>query len=199
MEALIPFWRIAHEQDFISSTSKRTNMLSLILSRLLAPFAPILFVELSPERLTVCNLTTGTLISEKPEIAIAQDAKGNKVLATGAEASQYKKRASVTVTNPFAHPRGLVSDFTAGSLVMKAFIKRACSRSLITPAIVMRPLGEPEGGFTQLELRALQEMASFAGSRKFAFWLGPKLSPQKMLAKEFLSEVKTQLKNLGGA
>ena len=174
-------------------------MLSLILSRLLAPFAPILFVELSPERLTVCNLTTGTLISEKPEIAIAQDAKGNKVLATGAEASQYKKRASVTVTNPFAHPRGLVSDFTAGSLVMKAFIKRACSRSLITPAIVMRPLGEPEGGFTQLELRALQEMASFAGSRKFAFWLGPKLSPQKMLAKEFLSEVKTQLKNLGGA
>ncbi len=60
---------------------------------LLSSLVPTVYIQLSPERITLRNAKTGETLSEVPRIAVA----------TGADA-----------INPFAHPRSLVSDFTAG-------------------------------------------------------------------------------------
>lgn len=52
---------------------------------MLTSFIPTVYVQISPERLTVRNVKTGASISEVPEVAIAHDPKTN-IVGVGAEA-----------------------------------------------------------------------------------------------------------------
>lgn len=151
---------------------------------MLSSFMPTLYVQLSPERLTVRNVRTGVSISEIPELAITRDPK-LRILGVGAEARL--QASSVEIVNPFAHPRSLVSDFTAGEQVLKGFLRRVQSGSIfaVSPKVVMHPLGDPEGGFTQVEIRAFQEMAFGAGAAKVTVWQGRMLSDQELMSGQF--------------
>lgn len=155
--------------------------------KLLDFFSPVLYLRLSPDRLTVRDVRTGAFISEVPEIAIQRGQKKPHVLAVGAEASLHKATPSVEVVNPFAHPRTLVGDFTAGEQVMKAFVRKLMGRSLFAaaPRMVFHPLGDPAGGLTQVEIRALREMALGAGAAGVVMWQGPELSDQQVLSNQF--------------
>jgi len=51
----------------------------------------------------------------------------------------------------------------------------------------MHPLGEPAGGFTQVEARAFHEMALGAGAAKAMVWRGRNLSDQELLSGQFPS------------
>jgi rod shape-determining protein MreB len=84
---------------------------------------PLLYIRLSPVRLTVRNVKTGEFISEPPEIAISRGPK-EKILGVGSEAALHKSSKSAHVINPFAHPRSMMSDFTAGQEVVKAFVRK---------------------------------------------------------------------------
>lgn len=134
---------------------------------MLSSFISVFYVQLSPRRLTVRNAKTGEAISEIPEVAIARAPKTGYI-GFGAEARLHKTTPSVEITNPFAHPRSLVSDFTVGEQLLKAFLSRMKGSSIfaVSPKVVLHPLGDPEGGFTQIEIRALREMAMGAGARK---------------------------------
>lgn len=156
---------------------------------MLSSFIPTVYVQLSPERLTVRNAKNGETISETPELAIARDPKP-RVLGVGAEARLQQASTSVEIVNPFAHPRSLVSDFTTGEQVLKGFLGRLLGKSLfaVSPKVVMHPLGNPEGGFTQIEVRALQEMAMGAGAAKVSVWQGRVLSDQELVSGQFPAE-----------
>jgi rod shape-determining protein MreB len=149
-------------------------------------FKSIRYVQLSPQRLTIRNPQTGVSISEVPEMAIAYEPK-EMIVGVGAEARAHAADAAVKVINPFAHPRTLVSDFTAAEQLLKAFVRRMQGRSFLAlaPTIVMHPLGEPEGGYTQIELRALREMAMGAGAAKVVMWVGPVLTDEEVLSGKF--------------
>lgn len=110
-----------------------------------------------------------------------------KMIAIGSEARAYAFDSSVKVINPFAHPRTLVSDFTSGEQLLRAFVLRMQSRSFLAlaPTIVMHPLGEPAGGYTQIEIRALREMAYGSGAGKVFVWLGPVLTDEEVLSGSF--------------
>lgn len=127
-------------------------------------FRPRLHVQISPELLTVRNLKSGQVVSEVPEAAIGGTPK--KILAAGAQARLATAQAGVEVVNPFAHPRSLVSDFTTGYALLRIFVRRVLGRQWlqVSPLIFMQPLGDPAGGFTQIERRALREMALGAGA-----------------------------------
>lgn len=151
---------------------------------MLSSLMPTVYVQLSPQRLTIRNVKTGASVSEIPEIAIARDPKP-RILGVGAEARLQRASGSVEITNPFAHPRSLVSDFTSGEQVLKALLRRVLGNSLfaVSPKIVMHPMGDlPEGGFTQVEIRALQEMALGAGAAKVTVWQGRALSDQELVS-----------------
>lgn len=148
-------------------------------------FIPTVYVQLSAERLTLRNPKTGMTVSEVPEIAIASGAK-SKVLGIGAEARSLQS-LSVKVVNPFAHPRTLMADFTAGEQLLKAFLRRLQGGSVfaVSPRVVLHLLGDPAGGFTQVEIRAFREMALGAGAAEVVVWLGCNLTDQALLAREF--------------
>ncbi|MES2818780.1 MAG: rod shape-determining protein [Pseudomonadota bacterium] len=152
-------------------------------------FKPILYIQLSPQQLSVRNLKTGETLAEVPEVAIAYD-PAPRVLGMGAEARAFGAEPSVELINPFGHPRSLVSDFIVGEQLLKAFIRRALGRSLLTiaPRVVMHPLGDPAGGFTQVELRALREMALGAGACEVVIWRGRGLTDAELGEWRFPSE-----------
>lgn len=149
---------------------------------------PIIYIQISPERLTVRNANTGASISEVPEVAVRPGAKPD-ILGVGMAARSYPASESIQVINPFAHPRSLVSDFTIGEQLLKAFLRRVQGASIFTlsPKVVLHLLGDPAGGFTQVEIRAFHEMALGAGASKVTIWQGRPLSDQELLAGRFLN------------
>jgi len=149
-------------------------------------FKPPLYIRISPFRLTVRNVKSGAFVSEVPEIAISHGPKA-AVVGAGAEAALYKSDESVQVLNPFSHPRTLVSDFTLGQQLLKAFVKKLPqSRGLAaSPRVVVHPEGDPAGGFTQIEIRALHEMALGAGASEATIWQGPELTDEQVLSRRY--------------
>lgn len=153
---------------------------------MLTSLVPTVYVQLSPDRLVVRNSKTGEAISEIPEVAITSDPQA-RILGVGAEARSHVEAHLVRIINPFAHPRSLVSDFTLGEGLLKAFIRRLLGRSIfaVSPKVIMHPMGDPIGGFTQIEIRALYEMAIGAGASRVVVWQGRELSDQELLAGKF--------------
>ncbi len=147
---------------------------------------PIIYVQISPERLTVKNVRSGQAVSEVPEVAVSAEPKP-KILGVGLQARLAASGQQAKVVNPFAHPRSLVSDFTVAEQLIKEFVRRLQGKSFFTlaPVIVIHPLGSPAGGFTQVENRAFREMALGAGASKAIVWNGRNLTDQEVLSKQF--------------
>ena len=55
----------------------------------------------------------------------------------------------------------------------------------VSPRVVMHPLGDPAGGFTQVEIRAFHEMALGAGASDVRVWQGRALTDQELLSRTF--------------
>jgi len=146
-------------------------------------FKPIIYVQISPERLILRNVKSGEVISEIPEVAIDYDNK-ERIVGIGSEASFHRSNPSVKIINPFAHPRTLLSDFTVAEQMLKIFIRRMQGSSFfsVSPKIVIHPLGEPAGGFTQIERRAFHELALGAGASQVVFREGRVLTDQEILS-----------------
>lgn len=66
------------------------------------------------------------------------------------------------------------------------------SDSFLVPAprAIMHPMGDPAGGFTQVEARAFHEMAIGAGASQVKVWQGRALSDQEVLTGTFPSSGK---------
>jgi rod shape-determining protein MreB len=149
-------------------------------------FIPTIYVQVSPERLTLRNPRSGMVISEVPEIAISYGDKV-QIVGAGSEASSYRANPSVKVLNPFAHPRSLVSDFTVAEHLLKIFLRRMQRSSFfaISPKVIFHPMGEPVGGFTQVEFRAFREMAFGAGAAQVVIWAGHPLTDRELLSEQY--------------
>jgi rod shape-determining protein MreB len=145
----------------------------------------IVYVQISPERLTLKNLKTGESIAEVPELAISAPPKP-RILAVGSQARVAAASQPSEVVNPFAHPRSLVSDFTVAEQLLKHQLRRISGNTLLSlaPYVVVHPLGAPAGGFTQVERRAFREMAIGAGASEVHVWTGRPLTDQELLSKE---------------
>jgi rod shape-determining protein MreB and related proteins len=153
-------------------------------------FSAALYTQISPERLTIRNPKSGEEFAEVPEIAIARSPKAT-IVAIGAQA-RLATAPGVEVFNPFNHPRTMVGDFTLGEQLLKAAIRKVQGQSLfaVAPRVVMHLLGDPDGGFTQVEVRAFHEMALGAGAREVDVWQGRPLTDQEVLSRSFPADGK---------
>jgi rod shape-determining protein MreB len=147
---------------------------------------PLLYIQLSPERLTVRNPKTGACWSEVPEVAISKTGVP-KILKIGAQARLHDATEGVQIVNPFGHPRTLVGDFTVGEQLLRLAVAHIYPRRwwLPAPRVVLHPLGDPLGGFTQIELRALREMGLGAGAMDIVLWRGAALTDAELLNNDF--------------
>jgi rod shape-determining protein MreB len=157
------------------------------LRRIFASLSSVIYCQLSPEKITIRNVKSGETISEVPEMAISASPK--KILAVGAEARRAAANQPADVINPFAHPRSMVSDFTVAEQLLKHYLRRFRGNSFLSfaPVVVIHPLGNPAGGFTQVENRAFREMAIGAGASEVTVWNGRNLTDQEVLSKRFPS------------
>jgi len=135
-------------------------------------------------------------VSGTPWLAI-REAKPMQTLATGEEALLHRDKLNVRVINPFAHPRTLISDFTCAEVVLKGFFKKLASglsglaRAFqISPIFIIHPCIEPEGGFTQVELRALHELCLGAGAARVKIWQGRELTDEELSSGNFPADGK---------
>ncbi len=151
---------------------------------MLSALLPLVYIQITPELLTVRNVKTGTTVAEIPELAISTSGKP-VILAVGPQARLAAASEPAKVVNPFAHPRTLVSDFTAAEQLLKYQLLRVLKSSIWRPApcVVMHPMGMAEGGYTQVERRAFREMALGAGASQVFLWIGRPLTDAELLAR----------------
>ena len=156
--------------------------------RIRALFDQVLYVQLSPDVLTIRDPRTKEAFSEPPELAIRGNGK-KQIIAFGRAARGVAREPGIKVINPFTHPRTLISDFTSADQLLKQFIRQLLGRRLFTraPRLVLHPLGEFEGGLTQVELRALKELGMSAGASQINIWEGPSLTDDQLISKSFPS------------
>lgn len=143
---------------------------------------PLVYVALSPQRFTVKEVKSGRTFSGVPEIALTGSDKV-KVLGIGPEARAHGADPAVRIVNPFTHPRSLFSDFALAEQFVKLAIRRVVGESLfqMSPRVIMHALGEPEGGYTQIERRVMRELALSAGAREVELLEGHEPTDQELL------------------
>ena len=136
-------------------------------------FRSVVYARLHPDTLSVRDVSSGREVKGPPVVAISRNPE--KVLAVGAAAMTA---GAPEIINPFKHPRTLVADFTAAQVVLKGFFKQLFDGRLFAPAptVVLHPKVDPEGDFTQIEIRALAELALGAGASKVVIWHGRDLA-----------------------
>jgi rod shape-determining protein MreB len=144
-------------------------------------FKPILYVRLDPAQLRIRDVGSGRELAGPPVAAISREPK-RRLVAVGKAADAARTSQPVDVVNPFAHPRSLLSDFTVAEQVLKGFVKSIFSNRIFAPSpvIVIHPKVNPEGGFTQIEIRALHELAIGAGARQAIVWEGRDLRDDEL-------------------
>jgi rod shape-determining protein MreB len=151
---------------------------------MLSFFSPLVYIQISPNLLTLKNLKTGLEISEVAEIALSLPPKPKVILGAGAEARLASASEPAQLIQPFAHPRSLVSDFASAEALIRIQLQRVLGKGWlrVAPSVVMHPLGNPDGGFTQVELRAFREMALGAGASTARVWTGRPLANHELLS-----------------
>ena len=149
---------------------------------MLTSLLPLVYIQITPELLTVRDVKTGTTVAEIPELAISAEPKA-RIIAVGPQARLAAASEPATVLNPFAHPRTLVSDFTAAEQLLKYQLLRVLKSSIWrpSPCVVLHPMGRSEGGYTQVERRAFREMALGAGASQVFLWIGRPLTDAELL------------------
>ena len=84
---------------------------------------------------------------------------------------------------PFSHPRTLLGNFTNGEAFLKSLVAEVKGGFLFRAAILIHPLERIEGGLTQIEERAFEELGRGAGASQVKVWTGDALTDAQVLEK----------------
>jgi len=136
------------------------------------------YVRIKPQLLSVKDTGSGEVYEDIPVLAISKDKKPSVLgVGTQAESEAMKSRQPYILANGFAHPRTIIADFIIAEKTLQYFIHQLAKAKLIRPSpiVIMHVLEKLEGGLTQVEIRALRELAAGAGAREVYIWCGPEL------------------------
>jgi rod shape-determining protein MreB len=161
----------------------------LCTTSMLESITPLLYIQLSPQRLSVRNARTSTTWDEVPEIALL-DQPRPLIQAVGSKAREAAAQNGARIANPLAHPRSIVSDFVLAQQLLQYGVRCVLGKGSFwrftpSPHIVLHVPANPEGGYTQVELRALKELALGCGASRAALWQGAALTDGELLSGQY--------------
>ena len=133
-----------------------------------------LIVQLREDLISVRMFRGDKKFEEAPYIAIETNGGNTTIREIGSKARDVVG-PNIKVTNPFSHPRSLIANFSNAEKIIRHAIRSLYgSRLNLKPAprIVMHPLEKHEGGLTEIEERALVELALGAGAREVLVYTG---------------------------
>jgi rod shape-determining protein MreB len=151
-------------------------------------FRPTVYAQLTPDRLSVRDVRSGRSYAARPVGAVLTGPI-RKVVRVGDDALTASAARPLEIVNPFKHPRMLIADFTLGQQVLRGFLKKLYPSSLLPrqPVLVLHPRVDPSGGFTEIEIRALHELATGAGAARVLVWHGRELLQRELLSLQLTS------------
>jgi rod shape-determining protein MreB len=88
-----------------------------------------------------------------------------------------------TAASAFSHPRTLVGNFTTAEALLKELVSEAKGGFVLKTDILIHPLERVDGGLTQIEERALHELAVGSGASKVLVWVGSALTDADVIEK----------------
>lgn len=91
------------------------------------------------------------------------------------------REVDLPAEQPFSHARMLLANFTNADALMKKGLGDL--KGLTAPVVVVHPLETLEGGLTEIEERAFQELAVGAGAGRALVWVGAELSDAQVREK----------------
>lgn len=143
------------------------------------------YLRIGPERIEIRDVDRGTTLDEVAAIAIGPDARGRKqVVAVGRAALEAARASSgVELHYPFRHPRVPFGDYTVAEKLIQHVVQtfvRSNGRPRPMTRMVVHPLHRLEGGLTQIEHRAFQELVANAGARHVVIHEGAELLDWKI-------------------
>ncbi len=150
---------------------------------MLRTLRPIVYAQLSPERLSVRDVGSGRSYAAPP-IGALLPGPLRRVVSVGQEARTATADRPLHIVNPFDHPRTLVADVILGERVLAGFLARLYPFRIVPrrPVLVLHPRVDPAGGFTQVEIRALHALARGAGASRVYLWQGRELLERELRA-----------------
>lgn len=141
-----------------------------------------IYIRVESSRLRIHSPQTSGFVDMKPAVAIRNENGKYSATAYGEEALKIAGKPSIKVVNPFGHPRSLVSDFTVAEFLMRHAISEIFVGRWLKPILtgIVHPIGNFEGGLTQVEYRAFNELCSVAGCRNHTVHEGKELGMQEV-------------------
>lgn len=149
---------------------------------------PIVYAQLDPERLSVRDVRSGRTFAARPVGAVLTGPI-RRVVRVGDEALTASADRPLQLINPFKHPRLLIAELGLGQQVLRGFLKKLYPARLVPrlPVLVLHPRVDPEGGFTDIEIRALHELGRGAGAARVLVWQGRELLQRELLSLRLIS------------
>jgi len=143
---------------------------------------PTVYAQLHPDRLAVRDVRTGRTYAARPVGAVLAGST-RKVVRVGDDALTASAGRPLELVNPFKHPRMLIAELTLGQQVLRGFLGKLYASSWVPrrPVLVLHPRVDPEGGFTEIEIRALHELGQGAGASRVLVWHGRELLQRELL------------------
>lgn len=161
-------------------------MILELIQRLLSdgPF----YVRIRRQWLSVRDVRAKRTVEDTPLVAVS-DGERRGVLAVGASAAveAAKLESKYRLINAFDHPRLILSDFVIAEAALRYFFRKLVRNSLLrsSPVVVVHVLETLDGGLTQIEVRASQELALAAGAREAYVWTGRELTDREFETRKF--------------
>lgn len=146
------------------------------------------YVRIGRDSIALRDVASGRTLEDSPVLAISKT-KPRRILAVGRSAEEFaaRQRVPFELANGFDHPRLLLADFLLAEKTLRHFLHKLLEPKLvkISPTMVLHPLDKLDGGLTDVEIRALMELAAGAGAREAYVWIGRELQDQELRSGSF--------------
>lgn len=99
--------------------------------------------------------------------------------------------AGKVILNGFDHPRSIISNFEIAEKTLQLFIEKVNApkkKFFFVPTLIIHPLEKLEGGLTQVEVRAFEDMGYRAKANKVFVWYGRDLKDEEVVSLKFPPE-----------
>lgn len=142
------------------------------------------YIRIKKKLLSVRNISTGERYEDAPFVAIMNEGDNKHILSYGTKAKNESQQNNnkIDIINPFDHPRTIIANFDIASHTFRFFLKQILHNKLLRPRLIMiiHVIEEMEGGLTQVEITALQELALAEGGQAVHIWDGRQLMDEEI-------------------
>ena len=103
--------------------------------------------------------------------------------------AQENKRVSEQSAEPFTTQRMGIGNWAPAEKTLNSALRKICPKKFfkVSPVVVMHQMVKNEGGLSEIEKRALTELALGAGARKVVIWSGEPLTREQLLGRAYES------------